>query len=76
MCGLMDRNDKTLTTRTTLLLFIRFVDLSLRLRTPTTPLEIRQQEMIRQVDQWCLDYESKIRSLGGNSIRILLLQSS
>ncbi|KAF4752285.1 hypothetical protein FOZ62_006866 [Perkinsus olseni] len=42
-----------------------FVDLSLRLRTPNTPLEVRQQDMIRQVDQWCLQYESKIRELGG-----------
>lgn len=41
------------------------VDLSLRYRTPKTRLEAAQQEAIFQVDQWCSDYEQKIRDLGG-----------
>ena len=41
------------------------VDLSLRYRTPKNRLEAAQQEAIFQVDQWCLDYEQKIRDLGG-----------
>ncbi|RMD75262.1 MAG: glucosamine-6-phosphate deaminase, partial [Lentisphaerae bacterium] len=41
------------------------VDLSLRTRTPRTLLEYRQQEMIRRIDEWCEEYEAKIRALGG-----------
>jgi glucosamine-6-phosphate deaminase len=41
------------------------VDLSLRMRDPTTRLERVQQRMLQAVDQWCADYEEKIRSLGG-----------
>eukprot|EP00930_Biecheleria_cincta_P043941 TRINITY_DN30149_c0_g1_i1.p1 TRINITY_DN30149_c0_g1~~TRINITY_DN30149_c0_g1_i1.p1 ORF type:complete len:839 (-),score=132.83 TRINITY_DN30149_c0_g1_i1:52-2499(-) len=41
------------------------VDLSLRTREPATRLERAQQQVLRQVDQWCLEYESKIRALGG-----------
>jgi len=41
------------------------VDLSLRMRDPTNRLERVQQRVLRQVDQWCAEYEQKIRALGG-----------
>jgi glucosamine-6-phosphate deaminase len=41
------------------------VDLSLRVREATTRQERVQQRVLRQVDQWCADYEEKIRSMGG-----------
>lgn len=41
------------------------VDLSLRHRHPKTNLERLQKEMIEQVDQWCEEYEARIRNLGG-----------
>jgi len=41
------------------------VDLSLRMRSPDTRLERLQQRVLRQVDQWCSEYEAKIRALGG-----------
>merc|ERR1719324_344235 len=41
------------------------VDMSLRMREPTTRLERLQQRVLRQVDQWCAEYEAKIRALGG-----------
>ncbi|TFV94682.1 glucosamine-6-phosphate isomerase [Algoriphagus kandeliae] len=41
------------------------VDLSLRFRDPVTDLEKLQQESIYMIDQWCADYEKKIRDLGG-----------
>ncbi len=41
------------------------VDLSLRHRRPKTNLERLQKEAIERVDQWCEEYEAKIRSLGG-----------
>ena len=41
------------------------VDLSLRFRTPETPLEIIQREALLRVDQWCLEHEDRIRALGG-----------
>lgn len=41
------------------------VDLSLRVRSTKSVLEERQQETIFMVDQWCSDYEQKIRDLGG-----------
>lgn len=41
------------------------VDLSLRMREATTRQERVQQRVLRSVDQWCADYEEKIRSLGG-----------
>lgn len=41
------------------------VDLSLRTREPATRLEKVQQRVLRQVDQWCAEYEAKIRALGG-----------
>merc|ERR1712135_137987 len=41
------------------------VDLTLRVRDPVNRLERVQQRVIRNVDQWCVEYEEKIRSLGG-----------
>jgi len=41
------------------------VDLSLRMREPNTRQELLQQRVLRQVDQWCAEYEAKIRALGG-----------
>ncbi|CAN5415111.1 glucosamine-6-phosphate deaminase [soil metagenome] len=41
------------------------VDLSLRHRNPTTPLETMQQKTLSAVDQFCSDYEERIRELGG-----------
>jgi len=41
------------------------VDLSLRIREPVNRLERVQQQVLRGVDQWCAEYEAKIRALGG-----------
>jgi len=41
------------------------VDLSLRMRDPVNRLERVQQRMLREVDQWCAEYEEKIRKMGG-----------
>ncbi|WP_456441359.1 glucosamine-6-phosphate deaminase, partial [Caldithrix abyssi] len=41
------------------------VDLSLRFSYPKDALQKRQQEVLRAVDQFCTDYESRIRELGG-----------
>jgi glucosamine-6-phosphate deaminase len=41
------------------------VDLSLRYRMPATAREQLQQDVIRQVDEWCTEYEARIRALGG-----------
>jgi glucosamine-6-phosphate deaminase len=41
------------------------VDLTLRTREPATRQEKIQQRVLRQVDQWCSEYEAKIRALGG-----------
>eukprot|EP00929_Paragymnodinium_shiwhaense_P016695 TRINITY_DN12528_c0_g1_i1.p1 TRINITY_DN12528_c0_g1~~TRINITY_DN12528_c0_g1_i1.p1 ORF type:complete len:758 (+),score=174.86 TRINITY_DN12528_c0_g1_i1:74-2347(+) len=41
------------------------VDMTLRMRDPTTRLERIQQRMLAAVDQWCEEYEQKIRDLGG-----------
>ncbi|HIA79722.1 MAG TPA: glucosamine-6-phosphate isomerase [Candidatus Marinimicrobia bacterium] len=41
------------------------VDLSLRTRDPKNALEETQQETILLVDQWCTEYEEKVRELGG-----------
>lgn len=41
------------------------VDLSLRFRDPKTNLEKLQQESIYKIDQWCAEYEQKIRDFGG-----------
>ncbi|MFW6303479.1 MAG: 6-phosphogluconolactonase [Candidatus Sumerlaeota bacterium] len=41
------------------------VDLTLRYRHARTTLERRQQEVLQAVDAWCMDYEERIRALGG-----------
>ncbi len=41
------------------------VDLTLRSRNPKTALESLQRDVIFAVDQFCTDYEDKIRQLGG-----------
>ncbi len=41
------------------------VDLSLRYRHPKTRREAIQKDVIHRVDEWCADYEERIRSLGG-----------
>jgi len=41
------------------------VDLSLRVRSPKTKLEQKQQRVLARVDQWCQGYEDRIRELGG-----------
>jgi glucosamine-6-phosphate deaminase len=41
------------------------VDLSLRFRDAKNNKEKEQQESILLIDQWCAEYENKIRSLGG-----------
>lgn len=41
------------------------VDLSLRYRKGVTLLERKQKAVLERVDQWCQEYEMKIRELGG-----------
>ena len=41
------------------------VDLSLRFRQPSTHLQRIQKSVLEQVDQWCQEYEERIRSMGG-----------
>jgi glucosamine-6-phosphate deaminase len=41
------------------------VDLSLRVRQPRSDLERLQKEVISRVDIFCMDYETKIREMGG-----------
>ena len=41
------------------------VDLTLRYRKSKTEQESIQQEAIYRIDQWCADYEEKIRNMGG-----------
>ena len=41
------------------------VDISLRYRASNTPLEQGQQRLIHRIDQWCQNYERRIRDLGG-----------
>ncbi len=41
------------------------VDLSLRVRQTRTDLEREQREAINRVDEFCMEYESRIRDLGG-----------
>ncbi|MFZ9034056.1 MAG: glucosamine-6-phosphate deaminase [Anaerohalosphaeraceae bacterium] len=43
----------------------KHVDLSLRYRHPNNKLEERQKVLLEQIDQWCMDYENRIRQLGG-----------
>ncbi len=41
------------------------VDLTLRYRPPVSQLEQRQKALLEEVDQWCMEYEQRIRELGG-----------
>ena len=41
------------------------VDLTLRYRHPKDPFEYRQKQVLESVDQWCMEYEEKIRKMGG-----------
>jgi len=41
------------------------IDLSLRNREAITPLEKLQQESVFSIDNWCTNYESQVRELGG-----------
>jgi glucosamine-6-phosphate deaminase len=41
------------------------VDLSLRFRQPVNAAERSQKSVLEKIDQWCSDYEEKIRALGG-----------
>jgi glucosamine-6-phosphate deaminase len=41
------------------------VDLTLRERQPSSLLEKRQQHVLREVDQFCSNYEGRIRDMGG-----------
>jgi len=41
------------------------VDLSLRFRDPVNAVEKMQQDSIYMIDQWCAEYEQRIRDLGG-----------
>ena len=41
------------------------VDLSLRFRPGRTLLERKQKEVLHRIDQWTLEYEEKIRAMGG-----------
>jgi glucosamine-6-phosphate deaminase len=41
------------------------VDLSLRTRQARSDQEKTQQTVLRRIDQWCMEYEEQIRTLGG-----------
>jgi len=41
------------------------VDLTLRYRQASGKLEMRQKALLEEVDQWCMEYEQRIRELGG-----------
>jgi len=41
------------------------VDLSLRNRAPVSPKEKIQKDILYKIDQWCVEYEDKIKALGG-----------
>jgi len=41
------------------------VDLTLRYRLPVSREEALQQRVLREVDQWCVEYEDAIREMGG-----------
>jgi glucosamine-6-phosphate deaminase len=43
----------------------KIVDLSLRYRYGKNSQERQQKQVLEQVDQWCVEYEEKIRRLGG-----------
>ncbi|MGQ9621187.1 MAG: hypothetical protein ACUVTX_09435 [Bacteroidales bacterium] len=41
------------------------IDLTLRHREPLTPFEKLQQESVFRIDNWCMEYENKVREMGG-----------
>ena len=41
------------------------IDLELRYRNPKSRIEERRREAIYRIDQWCVEYEDTIRSMGG-----------
>ncbi len=41
------------------------VDLTLRYRQATNHLEERQKDLLAQIDRWCMEYERRIREMGG-----------
>jgi len=41
------------------------VDLTLRYRQPNSAQERVQREVLERIDEWCIDYEKRIRDLGG-----------
>jgi len=41
------------------------VDLSLRYRHPKSKLEEQQKTLLERIDQWCMEFEERIRQLGG-----------
>ncbi len=41
------------------------VDLTLRYRQAETDLEQRQKDVLSRIDQWCMEYEDRVRELGG-----------
>jgi glucosamine-6-phosphate deaminase len=41
------------------------VDLSLRYRLPASSREELQRDVLQQVDEWCTEYEQRVRALGG-----------
>jgi glucosamine-6-phosphate deaminase len=41
------------------------VDLTLRYRQATNHLEDRQKTLLAKIDQWCMEYEQRVRDLGG-----------
>lgn len=41
------------------------IDLTLRHREPLTPMEKLQQESVFRIDNWCMEYENRIREMGG-----------
>jgi glucosamine-6-phosphate deaminase len=43
----------------------KHVDLSLRYRPAASQLEARQKALLEKIDQWCMEYEQRIRALGG-----------
>lgn len=43
----------------------KHVDLSLRYRHPKTKLEEKQKALLERMDQWCMEYEERIRHMGG-----------
>ncbi len=41
------------------------VDLTLRFRSPNSELEERQKKVLEAIDQWCQEFEEKVRRMGG-----------